>query len=504
MLTSPLSPTYCLKPGYVARATPPADVDPSVASLDGVGKLHQPQVYELAAFLGERFGCRYIIDVGCGKAEKLLPLKDRFSVLGFDFGANLAYCRQTHDWGTWFSLDFDSDQPIDLPVEIVSRAVVICADVIEHVRYPERLLARLRALMDVAPVGLLSSPERDLVGGPDDMGPPANVYHLREWNQVELTAYVTASGLRVEFSGLTINNNVAQNRTTTLLILGNAHGPVRTAAPADFTVTAIMSVFNEADVIEASLHHLIRRGVSVYLIDNWSTDETVAIARQFLGKGLLAIEQYPPEGRSGLHWWHRQLTRIEAVAQQLDATWVIFHDADEYREPPWPEMNLRDAFYYVDQCGFNCVDFTLFDFHPIDNGFRPGSDFAEYFQHGAFGRLPGHFRQIKAWKQMGQTVTLAESGGHVAAFAGMRVFPYKFLLRHYRLRSEEHALRKLYHERTPHADGLARGWHTHYGHFRQQPVLRRAEELTRLDAAFYNTYLAERLSGVGVPREMPE
>ncbi|MFC1791945.1 hypothetical protein ACFL0I_05750, partial [Gemmatimonadota bacterium] len=44
---------------------------------------------------------------------------------------------------------------------------------------------------------LLSTPERDLRRGPDDMGPPGNPAHIREWNQEELRQYLESQGLTV-------------------------------------------------------------------------------------------------------------------------------------------------------------------------------------------------------------------------------------------------------------------------------------------------------------------
>ena len=43
-------------------------------------------------------------------------------------------------------------------------------------------------------------------------------------------------------------------------------------------VCAIMSAYNEADVIHESIQKLIQQEVDVYLLDNGSTDETVEIA----------------------------------------------------------------------------------------------------------------------------------------------------------------------------------------------------------------------------------
>ena len=58
----------------------------------------------------------------------------------------------------------------------------------------------------------------------------------------------------------------------------------------DFSVVAIVAAYNEEDVIGQVVGDLISQGVSVYLIDDASTDQTVAAAAVFLGRGLLHIE----------------------------------------------------------------------------------------------------------------------------------------------------------------------------------------------------------------------
>ena len=57
-------------------------------------------------------------------------------------------------------------------------------------------------------------------------------------------------------------------------------------------VVAIISTFNEGDVIGHVIRHLVDNGVEVYVIDNHSTDDTVAEAKKWLGRGVLDITLY--------------------------------------------------------------------------------------------------------------------------------------------------------------------------------------------------------------------
>src|SRR4051812_23216923 len=100
---------------------------------------------------------------------------------------------------------------------------------------------------------------------------------------------------------------------------------------SEFPVVAIVAAFNEADVIGASVRDLIAQGVQVYVLDDGSTDGTVAAVEPLVGAGVLAIERLRPPSANGHHEpfdWDRVLHRKAELARELDAGWFIHHDAD--------------------------------------------------------------------------------------------------------------------------------------------------------------------------------
>ena len=159
-------------------------------------------------------------------------------------------------------------------------------------------------------------------------------------------------GLKVLFSGLTVNNSRDLEKKTSMIVLGCDSTIDFTPAPTDFRVVALMTAYNEADIIVPAISRLIDQGIEVYLIDNWSTDNTFENASQLLGKGLIAIEKFPSDGPPRYYEWTRLLSRVEELASRLSADWFIHHDADEIRESPWVGVTLKDAIYRVDQSGF--------------------------------------------------------------------------------------------------------------------------------------------------------
>jgi len=233
----------------------------------------------------------------------------------------------------------------------------------------------------------------------------------------------------------------------------------------DFRVVALISAFNEADIIEPVLDHLAANGVWSYLIDDGSTDETAIRAQRWLGRGLLGIERFPGAGVNGERTsWRALLARKRELAQELGADWYVHHDADEIRETPWPGMSLRDAIRWVDRVGCNAIDFRVLTFVPVDDTFRAGMDprvhFERWEEPAEYDRM-----QRKCWKAGAPELELAD-GGHDVRFAGRRIFPLRFLMRHYPIRSQAHGRRKVFEERKGRFadDELAYGWHRQYDH----------------------------------------
>ena len=231
-----------------------------------------------------------------------------------------------------------------------------------------------------------------------------------------------------------------------------------TAAP----VVALVAAYNEADVIGWVVRDLIAQGAAVYVLDDASTDGTVEALQPLLGRGVLGVERLaasdPP-----VFSLARIMRRKEALARELDAAWFINADADEFRESPWRDCDLAGAIARVDALGYNAIDFELLNFWPTHDDFRAGDDprraFTRYQRGDDWDRV-----QIRCWKNLGVPVDLATSAGHDVGFPGRRVFPLRFLLRHYPIRGQAHGERKVLRERQPRFDAAerGRGWHVQY------------------------------------------
>lgn len=272
-------------------------------------------------------------------------------------------------------------------------------------------------------------------------------------------------------------------------------------APPSFNVTAIVTVYNEDDVIGQLLDRLVAEGVRVKVINNWSTDETAALVQARATGTNVSLENFPPDGPSRYFEFQSLLERVEEVAQTCGADWVIHHDADEIHQAPWPDVGLRQALWSVEHWGFNAVDYVGLDFRPVDNSWRPGDDLVRSFEFFQLQSWASYFHLIKAWKPQPGPSGLAENKGHDVNFPGRRVFPYKFLARHYPIRSQAHGERKVFRERLPRfkPEERARGQHIQYDEFVDgSPFVWNPAMLYRFDE-LDDRLLLQRLTAAGLP-----
>jgi hypothetical protein len=366
------------------------------------------------------------------------------------------------------------------------------------------------ARIDASRTGLLVSGPATRLCGPDgvlgrlaDLVAAAPLIVVATDDAAAVKAEMAMRGLQPELAGSTRSRTGSDDRSAGLLIYDRALARVRQAAgpaPRDFKVVAILAVYNEQDVVGPTIQKLQDDGVGVYIVDNWSTDQTYDIVRGFEGRGLVGHERFPATA-GDVFPFVELLKRIEAIPAELGPGWYIHADADERRSGPWPGMTLREALWLVDRSGFNAVDHTVINYRPIDNGFQPGTDYETYFRYFEMGRSADLLVQIKAWKNVGR-VDLASSAGHQAAFPGRHVFPYKFLVKHYPIRSQSHGEQKVFRERGTRWDAreLARGWHHQYDQVApKQSFLRDPHDLVEdRGEATRALYLGEMITGAGL------
>jgi glycosyltransferase involved in cell wall biosynthesis len=227
-------------------------------------------------------------------------------------------------------------------------------------------------------------------------------------------------------------------------------------------IVAFMPVYNEDDILEASVARLARNGVITHILDNWSTDESWSIARQLQARGVATAERIPGHGPEDTYDLVLIRDRIAELAAASDAEWCMWNDADEFMHPP-RNLTIAAALQEAAAEGFTAVEQLVAIFPPVDNSYKAGSDFVAHFRYWRPQPQVGTRPWVRIWRNTGAALTF-RGGNHEVDFDGRRLDPMPFILRHYPLRSQQHAERKIFRERRPRYSSAARarGWHTHY------------------------------------------
>jgi glycosyltransferase involved in cell wall biosynthesis len=227
-------------------------------------------------------------------------------------------------------------------------------------------------------------------------------------------------------------------------------------------IVGLMPVYNESDIVEQAIDHLISQGIELVLIDDGSADGSYEICSTFLGKGVLSRE------RLSNKYFEFQLIlqRLFETAQNYAPDWTLLSGADEFLESPYRGLTLKDAIELESSKGHNLIQFDNFEFWPTEKDHdSKESDVRKRLRYYSW---QDDF-QFLCWKVY-PGMTVHETGGHIPRFpegVPVRVSPNKFVLRYYKIRSYEHGLRKVFRERLPRYSPELRkkGWHVRYDNF---------------------------------------
>lgn len=228
------------------------------------------------------------------------------------------------------------------------------------------------------------------------------------------------------------------------------------------TACALMAVYNEEDIIVETVTKLIRDGVDVFILDNGSTDRSIELLAPFVGKGVVDIQSVRfQEGGREVFALLDILRLKQELSLRLGYDWYLQVDADEIRYSPWPEVSLREGLDRVDCSGYNLVNFKLYNFrlsHDLPASIDYERDMPNYSDGERFNQY-----QVKAWKAHPE-IDILGNGGHIVRRPDPRIYPVRFIHKHYPVRSLEHGKRKILEERKQRfsQSEKQRGWHVQY------------------------------------------
>ena len=219
-------------------------------------------------------------------------------------------------------------------------------------------------------------------------------------------------------------------------------------------IVALLAAYNEERFIASCIEHFAEQGVEIYLLDNGSTDGTVAIAEKYRKQGLAGVESIRRDSCFALL---PLLKRKEELCQELSADWFLHIDTDELHMPTPAHKTLAEALKAVDAQGYNAVNFLEYTFIPTKES--PDHDHANFQEtmRWYYPFLPSFPHRLNAWKRQSQPVELSWSAGHRVRFADLRMYPESFSMKHYLVLSREQAINKYMNRRRAEAD-LQMGW----------------------------------------------
>ncbi len=191
---------WCVKAGYRENAAPRSfDREPGAHYWTperlAAASFFQYPVYLLSRDLLRSRGARSLLDVGSGPGTKLAELIAPLcpDLVLIDQPSSREIVARELPSAVFHGADLDA---LDLDLGR-SFDLIVCADVLEHLKHPDGCLRFIRAHLAPGGRAVLSTPERDHLRGRDCMTSP-HPEHVREWNTDEFRAFVERCGLVVE------------------------------------------------------------------------------------------------------------------------------------------------------------------------------------------------------------------------------------------------------------------------------------------------------------------
>lgn len=212
------SETYGIRSDYVSRTEPSYFNDPPPKRTGR--RTYQADVYAEAGRIARRLSASRIIDLGAGTGDKLRALSAANECIALDYGANLAVGRDLLPALDWRHYDAELDTALPVAPTELTNALIVCADVLEHLIDPSRLLSHVATALDGgALVAVLSTPDRQRSRDRSHLGPPPNPHHVREWTKSELVCFLRSQGFTAGAVGWTRSHDQTMKKESILVVL---------------------------------------------------------------------------------------------------------------------------------------------------------------------------------------------------------------------------------------------------------------------------------------------
>lgn len=224
----------------------------------------------------------------------------------------------------------------------------------------------------------------------------------------------------------------------------------------------MMFVYNEADIVGQVIDHLFSGGIELVVLDNGSNDGSYEIMKDHIGRGTLSVKRMESEKFETTPI----LRQLHGMAIEYSPDWMLLTGADEFLESPYRGLTLSRAIQLEGERGYNMIQFNHFEFFPTEKDNESNEiDVRKRLRYYSWHDDD----QFRCWKTYAG-MPIFETHGHYSKLPGeidTKISPNKFILRHYKIRSYEHGLRKIFSERLPRysLEERRKGGHVQYDNF---------------------------------------
>lgn len=216
------------------------------------------------------------------------------------------------------------------------------------------------------------------------------------------------------------------------------------------SITSVICARNESSYLTNLIPYLSNEGIEVVLIDNGSDDGTKDIFNSRNFSNLIERVDLPFNGVFDLS---AQLAAKENIYQKLNSDWVFHQDADEILQSPIAWGGLRLSIEEAEENDFNVLNFNELVMLPFN------SQIDDYMSNNRncyfFERTP--LRLMRAWRR-DANLSNTNTGGHILVGDNIRISPARMLLKHFLVKSQQHAIDKYLGRKFSETD-LEKGWH---------------------------------------------
>lgn len=196
-----LNKNYCIKHDYkISNCI--ENINNEILDLwrddSDIRNYYQYSVYKYCKKLIKRKKLKSVLDIGCGTATKLMKLiyPECKDICGIDRKPIIHACKEKYNLDIFFVDDIENSKFI-LKKQF---DLIICADVIEHLLDPDKLLSYIKNYCHTDTYIIFSTPERDILRGKECNSAPlksSKYEHIREWNSSEFVNYLNHNNFKI-------------------------------------------------------------------------------------------------------------------------------------------------------------------------------------------------------------------------------------------------------------------------------------------------------------------